>query len=511
MTASDIGEQGIMNTKETRERILFGSGDNGQKPRRERRQKREDERPEQKSAGKIVRNIFLGFFGVCLFLVLGFYIAGMVYFHDKFFMNTRINGVDVSQMTVEEVEERISAQIGAYRLEIQERGGKTESITASEIDYQYVSQGEVQAFKKSQKIYTWPVYIWESIAYTFDSSARYDEAKLKEAINNLECLDEEKSVAPADAYIDYLEGRYQVVPEVEGNLLDRTKVERLIVESVDFGNVKLSLEEKNCYQIPAKRQNDQILTATCEKLNKYVSTDLVYLFGSNTETLNGDTIRGWLSYDDQGNVEMDQEAVRQYVAQLAEKYDTADRPREFVTHSGSRVTVEGGSYGWLMDQETEIAQLTEAIENGTQGERYAAYAQTAVSWENSDLGDSYVEIDLTGQHVWLYINGEEIVSTDCVSGNMAYSDRVTPSGTYTLYYKESPSVLKGENNEYESKVTYWMPFNGGIGLHDATWRTSFGGNIYLTDGSHGCINLPLEAAKQIYENVYDGIPIICYY
>ena len=122
-----------------------------------------------------------------------------------------------------------------------------------------------------------------------------------------------------------------------------------------------------------------------------------------------------------------------------------------------------------------------------------------------------MEIDLGSQHVWLYIDGQEVVSTDCVSGLASDPSRKTPEGTYTLYYKESPSVLKGENNEYETKVTYWMPFNGGIGLHDANWRSSFGGNIYQTNGSHGCVNLPPSAAKEIYERVYDGIPIICYY
>lgn len=469
------------------------------------------ENGKKSSAGKIARNIFLGILGVCIFIILGFYVAGMMYFKDKFFENTKINGMDVSQMTVEQVEEIISRQIGAYKLEIEERGGNVESITAGEIDYHYVSQGEVQAFKTNQKLYAWPMCIWEEYAYTFDSSVQYDEKKLGEAIEKLNCLDEAQSVAPVDAYIDFLDGRYQIVPETEGNLLDRDKTEKLIRNTVDFGRVKISLEENNCYQIPAKRQNDEVMVATCKELNTYVSTDIVYQFGENTETLNGEIIRGWLTYDDSGNVELNQDAVYEYVYQLAQKYDTADKPRQFVTHSGRSVTVEGGYYGWVIDQEGEVAELTEAIKNGTQGARYAVFAQTAVSWENSDLGDSYVEIDLSGQHVWLYMNGEEVVSTDCVSGSMAAADRVTPPGTYTLYYKESPSVLKGANNEYESKVTYWMPFNGGIGLHDASWRSSFGGNIYLTDGSHGCINLPLEAARQIYENVYDGIPIICYY
>lgn len=463
------------------------------------------------SAGKIIRNVFLGIFGVCLFIVLGFYIAGIVYFQDKFLEHTKINGIDVSQMTAEQVEEIIAGQIGAYKLEIEERGGSVETIAASEIDYHYVSQGEVQAFKDNQKVYAWPRCIWEEYAYTFDSGVQYDEEKLTQAVSALTCMDEAQSTAPQDAYIDFLDGRYQVIAETEGNLLDQEKTQRIIRETVDFGRVKVSLEENQCYQQPARRQQDEVLNATCEKLNLYISTDIVYQFGSNTEELNAETLRGWISYDGEGNVELSRDAVCEYVRQLAQKYDTADKPREFVTHSGRTVTVEGGYYGWVMDQEGEVAELTEAIKNGTQQNRYAVFAQTAVSWENSDLGGSYVEIDLTGQHVWLYIDGEEIVSTDCVSGNMAFADRVTPPGTYTLYYKESPSVLKGENNEYESKVTYWMPFNGGIGLHDATWRSSFGGNIYLTDGSHGCINLPLEAAKHIYENVYDGIPIICYY
>ena len=164
-----------------------------------------------------------------------------------------------------------------------------------------------------------------------------------------------------------------------------------------------------------------------------------------------------------------------------------------------------------MDQDATYDYLIDAIWAGNTGDTYAEFAQTAVSWSNSDLGDSYVEIDLGSQHVWLYIDGQEVVSTDCVSGLASDPSRKTPEGTYTLYYKESPSVLKGENNEYETKVTYWMPFNGGIGLHDANWRSSFGGSIYQTNGSHGCVNLPPSAAKEIYERVYDGIPIICYY
>lgn len=464
------------------------------------------------SAVKFVRGIFLTMLILVLVAAVGVYIYGMVFFKDHFFLHTTINGFDASQLTAEEVETKIADVINKYGLEIEERGGNTETISASQINYHYVSKGEVQTFLHSQKLYEWPLYLKNQITYTFESSARYDEELLRNAIDQLNCLDETKVTKPKDAYIDYIDGKYQVMPEVEGNLLNKELFVSEIFRAVDFAEVKISLEDiDGMYLKPGKRQNDESMAETVRILNTCISTDLTYLFGEHTEKVDAQRIREWLSYDNDGNVELDEDAVRNFVTEMADKYDTANKPRTFKSHSGEEVTVSGGSYGWLMDQEATYDYLVDAIWAGNTGETYAEYAQTAVSWSNSDLGDSYVEIDMGSQHVWLYMDGEEVVSTDCVTGLASDPSRKTPEGTYTLYYKESPSVLKGENNEYETKVTYWMPFNDGIGLHDASWRSSFGGTIYQTDGSHGCVNLPPVAAKEIYDRVYDGIPIICYY
>ena len=464
------------------------------------------------SAVKFVRGIFLTMLILVLVAAVGVYIYGMVFFKDHFFLHTTINGFDASQLTAEEVETKIADVINKYGLEIEERGGNTETISASQINYHYVSKGEVQTFLHSQKLYEWPLYLKNQITYTFESSARYDEELLRNAIDQLNCLDEAKVTKPKDAYIDYIDGKYQVMPEVEGNLLNKELFVSEIFRAVDFAEVKISLEDiDGMYLKPGKRQNDESMAETVRILNTCISTDLTYLFGEHTEKVDAQRIREWLSYDNEGNVELDEDAVRNFVTEMADKYDTANKPRTFKSHSGEEVTVSGGSYGWLMDQEATYDYLVDAIWAGNTGETYAEYAQTAVSWSNSDLGDSYVEIDMGSQHVWLYMDGEEVVSTDCVTGLASDPSRKTPEGTYTLYYKESPSVLKGENNEYETKVTYWMPFNDGIGLHDASWRSSFGGTIYQTDGSHGCVNLPPAAAKEIYDRVYDGIPIICYY
>lgn len=464
------------------------------------------------SAVKFVRGIFLTMLILVLVAAVGVYIYGMVFFKDHFFLHTTINGFDASQLTAEEVETKIADVINKYGLEIEERGGNTETISASQINYHYVSKGEVQTFLHSQKLYEWPLYLKNQITYTFESSARYDEELLKNAIDQLDCLDEAKVTKPKDAYIDYIDGKYQIMPEVEGNLLNKELFVSEIFRAVDFAEVKISLEDiDGMYLKPEKRQNDESMAETVRILNTCISTDLTYLFGEHTEKVDAQRIREWLSYDNDGNVELDEDAVRNFVTEMADKYDTANKPRTFQSHSGEEMTVSGGSYGWLMDQEATYDYLVDAIWAGNTGETYAEYAQTAVSWSNSDLGDSYIEIDMGSQHVWLYMDGEEVVSTDCVTGLASDPSRKTPEGTYTLYYKESPSVLKGENNEYETKVTYWMPFNDGIGLHDASWRSSFGGTIYQTDGSHGCVNLPPAAAKEIYDRVYDGIPIICYY
>ena len=130
------------------------------------------------------------------------------------------------------------------------------------------------------------------------------------------------------------------------------------------------------------------------------------------------------------------------------------------------------------------------------------------------MGESYVEIDLTRQKVWVYVDGNLEIETDCVTGCIN-NGHETPTGIFTLTYKTKDKILRGEKlpsgeYEYESHVDYWMPFNGGIGLHDASWRDTFGGDIYINNGSHGCINLPIKEAEKLYSIINSDMPIIVY-
>jgi lipoprotein-anchoring transpeptidase ErfK/SrfK len=199
--------------------------------------------------------------------------------------------------------------------------------------------------------------------------------------------------------------------------------------------------------------------------------------------------------------------VTAYVKDLAAEYDTAYKEKKLQTSYGGTVEISKGFYGWQIDQKKEAEELYEILLSGESQVREPVYKQTAASHGENDYGDTYVEINLTAQHLHFYKDGQLVVESDFVSGNAARGYD-TPSGAYPLTYKQRNAVLKGAT--YRTPVSYWMPFNRNIGMHDANWRGSFGGSIYKTNGSHGCINLPVGVAKTIFENIETGMPVLCY-
>ena len=212
--------------------------------------------------------------------------------------------------------------------------------------------------------------------------------------------------------------------------------------------------------------------------------------------------------DGQGGVSLDESKIGEYVSWLAQTYNTAYKPKTLKTSYGQTVTISKSVYGWKINQSEETAALKQILLSCESQEREPVYSQTAASHDGNDYGNTYAEINLTAQHMFFYKEGKLVVESDFVSGNESRGWS-TPAGVYPLTYKQRNATLKGEN--YATPVSYWMPFNGGIGMHDAYWRSSFGGKIYKTNGSHGCINLPPAVAKTIYENISAGMPVLCYH
>ena len=338
----------------------------------------------------------------------------------------------------------------------------------------------------------------------------YDEELFSQAVKELDCMDEASMIPPEDARISeyQLETKsYEIIPAVQGTTLVLENVEQAVSEAVLSLSSEVDLEEKQCYTKPAVDTEDEGLVSLAAQMNQYASAVVTHTFGSRQEVLDGDTIHQWIVTDG-ATASIDESQAAAYVKALAKTYDTAYQTKTLKTSYGKTVKITKGNYGWRINQAAETAAILEIIRKGEQQTREPEYSQKAASHDGNDYGDTYVEINLTAQHLFFYKNGKLLVESDFVSGNESRG-WATPSGAYPLTYKERNATLKGEG--YATPVSYWMPFNGGIGMHDASWRGSFGGTIYKTNGSHGCINLPPAVAKTIYENISAGMPVLCYH
>ena len=448
---------------------------------------------------------------ILLLGVAGAYIAIGTHYRTHFFEHVRINGIDVSDLTADEAERLIAEQAEDYRVTVKTKEGTQEVIEGETIGYRFVSGGEVQGFLEQQNFLAWlPAYIGEGSDYTMEASVTYDEAKLQEAVSALSCMQEEQVTAPQDAHLTQQEdGTYIITPEVEGNKLDGEKVGKLLQETVKNGNETVDLAAGDCYLKPAVYSDDEGLREEASVRNRYGSITVTYQMGGGvTEVLDKETISSWFSLDENKQPVFDREAVAAWVNQLADKYDTIGAFLPFVTSNGETVYPESRTYGWQMNRESETEELYQLLLAGESTERSPVWSEGAWTRGENDIGNTYVEIDYTNQRMWYYKDGALLVETSVVTGNVS-ADMASPEGVFCLVGKEENATLVGE--DYKTPVSYWMPFYGGVGIHDAdTWRTAYGGDIYMWSGSHGCINTPTAQAAVIFENIEVGTPIVCY-
>ena len=435
-------------------------------------------------------------------------------FH-RFVVGTIINGVPVSGMTTADAEAYIEGYFnGGYTLEIEDTEGVREAITDASIGYTVDVTGDLEAILKEENDGGRVSGPGVEHRYTVDAELKYDEAALRALLENMAFV---KNASPtSDAYITpYEEGKaFSIVPEVQGTEIDMDKLMAAVKDALNSQTRLLKVENLDCYKTIQVTADNADLNQMCANLNRYKDINITYVFGDQQEILPGLEAVKWIDGVSGSTVQVNQQKVAEYVKYLADKYDTYGKPHTFTSTSGRQVSVNG-DYGWQINQAEEAVALTRMVQNGTNQTREPAYSRTAASRTGNDFGTTYVEVDMGLQHIYMYENGTLIAEAPIVTGNVA-KGWTTPEGLYTLYYKERDRVLRGPKRadgtySYESPVSYWMPFNGGIGLHDASWRGKFGGEIYKNNGSHGCINIPPKTAAVIYEHVYKGIPILCFY
>lgn len=453
---------------------------------------------------KILPYIALGL----LIPVAGLYFFLSFYYSTHFYNKTVINGVSASNKTVKQVESAINAQADSYTLTLEGRNGVKDSFQGENIGLHPVYDKSIKELLKKQSGFTWPVSMFQVHDLEIGTMMEYDEFSLDKLLDKLAFFKEENIMEPVDAHISgYGDNGFTIIPEDSGSKVNKAKLTEAVKAAVALLEPVLSLEDTDSYEKAKITSENEDLQKALVQMNKIAGTKITYEFGDVTEVLDGNQISNWLSVDENYMVNLDSAGIKEYVDYIGKNYNSFGRTRTFTTSYGDVLQIKGGDYGWWLNRTQEVTDLTQLIQNGEQQVRQPAYYQTAQQYGKDDIGDTYVEVNLTAQHLFFYKGGKLILETDFVSGNLS-KDWGTPVGTYPVQYKENDATLNGE--DYSTPVKYWMPFNGNIGFHDAPWRIEFGKDIYLKSGSHGCINMPPPAARKMFENIKRGVAVVVY-
>lgn len=464
-----------------------------------------------------------------IFLLFAVLSAGVLYYADasrlkeEFGRLTTVNGQSLSGLTALEAARKLDTEFQNRPVIIREKNETVYELTLGESGYTLDTTALSATFDeiiKSQKpgFHPFKKSVDRHVTYPILlSDETFAAAFTAEHITG-------ERADSQNAYLTYddEQGRFVIIPEVVGNKISDDALQALIGTSMESqlsgGDVPETIEvdlDDSIYIKPEITSENEDLQNQMNTLNqeleKYHNTTVTHLFGDTKEVIDGNLICSWLIVDKENNsVQLSEDSVKEYISQLAAKYNTIYRDRNFTTTSGETVKLEHNEYGYMIDQNAEFEQLYGELGSGESIEREPVYSKSGYKRNGKDdLMGTYIEVSLEQQHLWLYKDGALITETDIVSGKPG-KDTETYKGAWPIAYKKSPHTLSSDIYGYRVAVTYWMPFVYGQGLHDLESRSSFGGDIYKTNGSHGCVNLPKDQAKIIYDTIDAGYPIILY-
>lgn len=460
----------------------------------------------------VFQKIFL-LLGIIVLHIMIAYVGLAFYYRNAFEYGTWINNIYCTGKSIEEVNKELIGQFGYDGITVYDMEQNVYHISAQDIAYQFDFEEALKQYLDRQNAWLWIDSFWKVRKEEINPVVTFDELKLEACFDTIPCFTEDTKERKI-AIIKTPQG-YELLDE-RSCVLDIDKAKEVVAEAINNAKTDISLEEEECYQDMELSDEMRDTLHTWELVKDFQDCHIVYQMGEDMIPLDASVVCDWIelsedgsfALDEQGALQLREDAIPEFIESLAGEYDTIGASREFTTTTRGIITIEGGIYGNQIDKEAEIAYLTEAFLAGKEEIHTPAYLQMAIKQGKDDIGDTYIEIDMGEQMMYYYQNGALQIETPVVTGNT--SRRMgTPSGVNYVYLKQTDRILRGEG--YASHVNFWMPVKGNIGIHDASWRSNYGGQIYQTNGSHGCINTPYEAMSKMYEMVEVGTPVVMYY
>ncbi|MFR0577125.1 L,D-transpeptidase [Limosilactobacillus reuteri subsp. suis] len=442
-------------------------------------------------------------------------IAGMtVHQKNHFNKNVTINNVAVGGLTAKQAFDKVKGTSGATKVYVDNKlVYQTKSMKAN------FSNNDEQKFNQAlKKQFTFfPSHKATNLSIKPDN---FDQDSLNIAKNKLTNKVRQLNTgrkAPVNAYAVYHNDKVTVIPAVKGNKYDLQNAVNQLNNQAGSTKINITLHKEQPITANSKTVKNEE-----KQLNKLKGKKVTYLVQNEKYSLTTNQIITRATYQN-GKYNFDTTALNKQVKKINKKHATLDKPFKFRTHSGAEITTTAnGSYGWKISEKKAGNSLTKAIIDGRQevdgkhdieGKGYNTAGLGYNVTSNNGIGDTYAEVSLADQRAYFYKDGKCVLATDIVSGTNNEGNK-TPKGAWYIMYQQSPSVLRGQNDDgssYASKVNYWSPFTlTGCGFHDASWRHNWSKTAYLSDGSHGCINMQPSVAGQAFHDLKQNEPVIIY-
>lgn len=438
------------------------------------------------------------------------YVAGGLYYTSRFLPNTFVQETEISGETVEEVSHKINETLEGRTVAVSENNQTLKKITPKELKISFDSSDYFKKVQEQQNHWAWPVAFFnEKQVDTKNINLKFDEAAVAALLEEVKGSNEER-LAPVNAQVGNKEGIFYIEEEVPGTEISKEKFE------AELANVMISqadtLAIENTYLLATVTKDNEELKERLVTLQDAADTAITYTLAGQEIKVPKEKIAEWLSMDEADQVVVDRDAAREYLDGLHDQYATFGKPRSFKSTNRGTIEVPAGEYGWSVAVEEESGNLVDYILAGKDVTVTPEILGSGYHEDGTDIGNTYIEIDLASQDMYYYQNGERVFETPIVSG---HSQTPTPVGVFMAWNKVEDTDLIGYNprrgNEYAQPVDYWIPIDwNGVGIHDAGWQASFSPEQWAINGSNGCINTPPGAMGQLYALIDIGTPVVIF-
>lgn len=467
--------------------------------------------------GKVIQRCILCFMAIFL-LIFSAGCALLFYYKIKIPYGTWINDIYCTGMSYQQAESVLLEQ-GSYEVSIDviDRDAQVYHIVPDTETYRISYAG---GLKKAVTSYGMSALFQEKYI-TQQASVSVITDKWQDYIKKQPFMQQADTGLAERVSIVKGEDGFELIDQRE-DVLDTEKASHVILQAIEAGKTQVSLVEEGCYYQISYSEAEKAILAEYEALQEFCHRMVLELTiqGEVIETIDWNVLADWILTDErgayvygkEGTLSLDEAKVDEFVQTLYEQLTTYwGKDWEFVNHDGETIQVSAGNFGRVLKKASLTEAILQAFRNGTTGSyemEFVFYPESAshIAY-GAGIGDSYVEVDIEKQSVYLYIDGVCTLESPCVTGTKS-KQMDTPKGVFYIEYKQRNRTLRGE--DYATPVSYWMHFYNHCGFHDAGWRKSFGGSIYEKNGSHGCVNMPPAKAKALYEQVYAGMPVVIY-